>query len=449
MEVAFHQLKSQLKHLKQTQILQLLLLLSLLSIVSKTQAKDSPYSKVFDIENSQLSNENFDFEMLISEIHDRIKLMAITPEQQLVVDFGYAFLNGFQADAKFQNSTGCFDRYTNITMIDLPAYKVQMSTSVTIVDKAVAITTFIQKLTNAAWVCNDCFRNVAKWTNNKIVQFGNVMDFFTGFLFNLLGKAIQLQTAYANIDAAQKNGTVIIVYQQLARMISLILDFSPSESASLRLMQSNDIIDLDEIRTSVYYESLGESKYLFQEDDSTQRIIMLDNIQRLVKQKMQVLGFKEQVISVNGIADIIVGFLNGTTLTSTQSSQNCESAIRFQDQGLRSGLNILITNFTVFGVFNSIDKFLILPYHWDQIADKCYDSIFDAMLVVMSYTTFLSDKNVLQTNLVYNFGLIYNIFKDLYYYFTDNSKTKIKNAFSAGFSIGSFFYYLFSDESGL
>jgi len=67
-----------------------------------------------------------------------------------------------------------------------------MNTSVTIVDKANAITLYIQKITNALWVCNDCFRNVAKWTNNKIEQFGDVSSFFTGFLFNLLGKSIQL-----------------------------------------------------------------------------------------------------------------------------------------------------------------------------------------------------------------------------------------------------------------
>jgi len=44
-----------------------------------------------------------------------------------------------------------------------------MLAAVTIVDQAVAITTYIQTVTNALWVCNDCLRNVAKWTNNKIL----------------------------------------------------------------------------------------------------------------------------------------------------------------------------------------------------------------------------------------------------------------------------------------
>jgi len=47
-------------------------------------------------------------------------------------------------------------------------------------------------------------------------------------------------------------------------------------------------------------------------------------------------------------------------------------------------------------LINSIDKFLVMPYHWDSIADKCYDSLFEGMIVVLSYTKFLTDNTVLQ-----------------------------------------------------
>lgn len=92
---------------------------------------------------------------------------------------------------------------------------------------------FIRKVTNGLWICNDCARNIAMWFNHKFLQFGGATDFFTGFLFNMLGKSIQLNTAFAAIDAAQKNGSDIIVWSQFGRILDLLLDFNPTDAASL------------------------------------------------------------------------------------------------------------------------------------------------------------------------------------------------------------------------
>ncbi len=101
------------------------------------------------------------------------------------------------------------------------------------------------------------------------------------------------------------------------------------------------------------------------------------------------------LLSVSGVMNFIRGILNGTTLISTASSKNCEIALNFQSSGYTEGMNILTTNFTVFGVFNAIDKFLVMPYHWFDITDKCYDSLFDAMLALDSYTAFTTDPSYL------------------------------------------------------
>lgn len=44
-----------------------------------------------------------------------------------------------------------------------------MAAALNIFEKADATTLLIRKGANAAWVCNDNVRNIAKWTNNKIV----------------------------------------------------------------------------------------------------------------------------------------------------------------------------------------------------------------------------------------------------------------------------------------
>ena len=58
-------------------------------------------------------------------------------------------------------------------MVDIAQYQTDLAAAVNIFEKADAFTILIRKLSNSAWVCNDCFRNVAKWTNNKVIQFGS------------------------------------------------------------------------------------------------------------------------------------------------------------------------------------------------------------------------------------------------------------------------------------
>ena len=86
-----------------------------------------------------------------------------------MIDNWYAFYNGFSANTKFKNSTNCFDRITNYTMVDMVQWEADMEAALNIFEKADATTLLIRKLSNAAWVCNDNLRNIAKWTNNKVI----------------------------------------------------------------------------------------------------------------------------------------------------------------------------------------------------------------------------------------------------------------------------------------
>ena len=94
-----------------------------------------------------------------------------------------------------------------------------------------------------------------------------------------------------------------------------------------------------------------------------------------------------------------------------------------------------------------MDKFIDATYHWYDISDKCYDSIFDGMIAAEAYTTFLKDATVIQQNMIYNFGLVYNNLKELILYFEDDPRKKITGAFSCGLTLGAFFYYFLSDQS--
>jgi hypothetical protein len=77
------------------------------------------------------SNSNWKFSEILSEdyytknnanewtIESKVKpkLQALTTEQQNAIDYGYIVINGFDANKLWKNSSGCFDRMTNLTMV--------------------------------------------------------------------------------------------------------------------------------------------------------------------------------------------------------------------------------------------------------------------------------------------------------------------------------------------
>lgn len=82
-----------------------------------------------------------------------------------------------------------------------------------------------------------------------------------------------------------------------------------------------------------------------------------------------------------------------------------------------------------------------------DLANSCYQGIFEAWGIIVDYGAFATDSSFLSTNLIYNFGLIYDSLKDAIMFFVDPTLSKAKTTFDIGFELGSVFYYILIKKS--
>lgn len=96
---------------------------------------------------------------------------------------------------------------------------------------------------------------------------------------------------------------------------------------------------------------------------------------------------------------------------------SCENAIRYQQSAFSDSWEQFSENMTVFGFFNAIEMLLDSPYHLYDLNNDCYDSLFEAGIVYDSFMAVFDDSDYVKQNLIYNFGLMYNSFKDVIFFF--------------------------------
>jgi hypothetical protein len=117
----------------------------------------------------------------------------------------YSFINGFQPDLIWTNTTACLDRITNLTMVQIPMYTCNMTTVSDLLSQSTYTTLLIQNISNHLWICNDMLRHVYWWVNYKLIVFGGATNFATGFFANMLGKVISINNIYNAIQTDQAN----------------------------------------------------------------------------------------------------------------------------------------------------------------------------------------------------------------------------------------------------
>lgn len=123
------------------------------------------------------------------------------------------------------------------------------------------------------------------------------------------------------------------------------------------------------------------------------------------------------------------GIANGTSILGTQNATDCQDSFIFIYDGVVESYEKAKSNFTLYGMLLAFDLFIDVPYHLYTVNYACYYGTLDAWEQMVAYTYFVSDPMVLLWNFIYNFGLMYNAFKDVLTYFIEPSRTKAKNTF--------------------
>ena len=83
-------------------------------------------------------------------------------------------------------------------------------------------------------------------------------------------------------------------------------------------------------------------------------------------------------------------------------------------------------------------------YNFGNLGSDCIAGFMGITGTLTQYSAFMSNPVILQWNLVYNFGMVYNSIKNTAYFFLYPEKNKIKTTNTLGIEIGSVFYNLLS-----
>lgn len=103
-----------------------------------------------------------------------------------------------------------------------------------------------------------------------------------------------------------------------------------------------------------------------------------------------------------------------------------------------------MANTTIYGFILGVNQGLGVLYNFGNLGSDCIAGVMGITTTLNQYSAFLSTPVILQWNLVYNFGMVYNSIKNTAYFFLYPDKNKIKTTNALGIEIGSVFYNLLS-----
>jgi hypothetical protein len=115
----------------------------------------------------------------------------------------------------------------------------------------------------------------------------------------------------------------------------------------------------------------------------------------------------------------IEGFFIGTEATSAPDMDVCEETFSNFNESLYWGKyyrSEISTDFT--NIFTANIYYLDIIIELDSGSSACYIGFLDSIVVMLGYNNWMSDMSIVTTNLMFNFGHIYDNLRDFVLYFT-------------------------------
>jgi len=100
--------------------------------------------------------------------------------------------------------------------------------------------------------------------------------------------------------------------------------------------------------------------------------------------------------------------------------------------GANDTFNQIMANFTIFGVMRGLDSGLGVFYNLGNLGSECVTGFLNIENVLKQYQAPLANPVILQWNIVYNFGMVYNSIKNTAYFFFYPEKNKVKTTNELG-----------------
>ena len=91
---------------------------------------------------------------------------------------------------------------------------------------------------------------------------------------------------------------------------------------------------------------------------------------------MEVRGMNE-FKTFSGYSNIVSGFADGTSISTTANMTKCNQGFQSIDTGLQKTFAEIASNFTLYGTMLAFDLFLTVPYSLLDINFSCYYGLFE------------------------------------------------------------------------
>lgn len=130
---------------------------------------------------------------------------------------------------------------------------------------------------------------------------------------------------------------------------------------------------------------------------------------------------------------------------NTNAGNDCYEYLEDQKDQIIISMNEFsgdTTEETIESYFAGINAIIEIGYNSDDTFQNCFDGGLDAVKVYENYSTLPTDLPALTTNLIENFGLAYNGFRDILTYFLGLEESNIDGGLQFGKSLGYIFFYI-------
>ena len=126
-------------------------------------------------------------QILTQDLHAKLEALPDSERYKdyyWTIEIGYAWIAGFRPYLYWANTTNCFDRMTNLTYIEFPAFKDRIGkTHYSAYDKIEMTAFLIQNISTHLWYCNSAWTTSNRYWEAVWEEYnGEVGTFFLSLL---------------------------------------------------------------------------------------------------------------------------------------------------------------------------------------------------------------------------------------------------------------------------
>ena len=155
-------------------------------------------------------------------------------------------------------------------------------------------------------------------------------------------------------------------------------------------------------------------------------------------------GSWAEFADVEGIWQLILGFLNATQISFGGNRTTCQFAMEAVADSTVFATQVATEKWpNYWNVLKAIDSYLVVPYSLHSLVYGCYWGVLEMADLLFDYIVFHKDPLILAFNFAYNLGFLATAIRNIWMWNVAKEYTRVRDAFTMGIEIGQLFWLIF------